>query len=1197
MASAASLATLVASTAYAQTPPKKPPVSAAAVNAAANAANEEGAEVEAVVVTGTFLRGTPETATIPVEGYNLEQMRNQGTPSSLDFVKNLSEVGQVFGESNRASTLGNGQQTINLRSIGASRTVVVFNGRRLNEEYSFGLGRSNNIATIPQCAIGRVEVLKDGGGTTYGADAVGGVVNYITRRNVTGVEVQATYRYINGSSGGDYNACVTMGKAVDKGNIQASIGYIHRSILPVRERDFAFVDYLTNPGSYLGVNNPGTYLFATQASAAAPNSFLQTITPGGSGLLQYQPSNDLQFGTNGGFRDPDCARLGGFAGWSGAGTGGAAPACYTANGYFQNLVEESNIFQGYVEGNWQFSNKFKVHGEYSFYWLDLPNIPLDVFTAQPQAWPYARDKFGRLITGSPPAVPFYPGSLVNTSTPVFLAPSYNPAVQAFVQTLKNSNGSSILSTAQLAAWTNPSYASTAAIALPVTTWKPFGLGGGALDGDNDDQDNRSVQHRGTIEFSGDIGKFAGGAWDWDLAVTHGWGNYFLTAPDILVDRLQDALNGYGGPDCPGAPGSAANPVTGTNAAPVPAIQPGTNGCKFFNPFPSAYPKSLANGAASPTYNPALANDRKMVEWLYTEVETNYPGTFDVIDFVIRSDFDYHLWSEDGIQFAAGLQYRERHGITQTRDIGDERINPCATLGDPRTVCSAAVNGPLLYRRHFNISGTSQDYDRRYPVESAFAEIKVPITSKLNTQFSTRWEKYFSDLGGEDHAVMVSGGGIRYQLNDKIAFRATGQQSFSQANPLAPVPDVATNNQNVPGTYGGAQGANYVTLNVANQGVRPERGFNYNVGGVFQIGSDVTATVDYYNISIGQVIDPGGLSATTVLSAATVPGTTGVGALLNCQHPVVNQPVPELGGRAFFQLPAGYTCVQGVTTVSDALFGIQTQDPNRVDLGTTQVSFFGAQGQERRTYNGGSLDTSGIDVNIRWRHSDIWGGDLSVTGDLTYILTYNVGAFQILNFPYSKPYDGIGYVNNGNDRPGGQRIYPWRGSITANFRKGKHNFNWSTRAVSAITNNDVSLIGGSTFPSAARNANIGDINGNTVSSTNCPQQAFVSPPIPPNAGTGIYGQRNVIGSTAGNQVVVGYNPCQNVIVSNGDKLKAQFSSAFTYRVTLPHAVDFTLTIDNVFNTAPSPSRDGLNYDSSSSASPLLRSYQVGLRKTF
>jgi iron complex outermembrane recepter protein len=1188
MAGAATLAALTATVAAAQEPvrptnrPPPPPP-----------AEEEGAEVEAVVVTGSFLRSTPETATIPVESYNLETLRNQGNPSSLDFVKNLSEIGQVFGESNRAATLGNGQQTINLRSLGASRTVVLFNGRRLNEEYSFGLGRSNNIATIPQCAIGKVDILKDGGGTTYGADAVGGVVNYITRRNVSGTEVQASYRHIDGSSGGDYNACVTIGKVVGKGNIQGSFGYIHRSILPVVERDFAFVDYLTNQNSYLGVNNPGTYLL-TQTTAAGnfamtPTgvtlSNAQNAALGGAASLTvqnlqrnltYQFTNDLQFGSNGGFRDPNCSTLGGFASWAGSGTG-ATPACYTANGYFQNLVEESDIFQSYIEGNWEFSPKFKVHGEYSFYWLDLPNIPLDVFTAQPQAWPFARDKSGN-VTGF--------AQLVG-ATPVFLAPSYNPAVQDFVATLRNSNGTSIFTPAQLAGWQSSSYQSPLAIALPVTTWKPFGLGGGAFDGDNDDQDNRSVQHRGTIEFSGDLGKFFIGTWDWDFAVTHGWGNYFLTAPDILVDRLQAALNGYGGPNCPGTPGSAANPAPGG----VPQIAPGTNGCKFFNPFPSAYPRNVVTGQASPTFNAARVNDRDLVEWMYTEVETNYPGTFDVIDFVLRGDLDYHLWADEPIRMAIGGQYRERHGITDTRDIGDARLNPCATPGV--LTCTGFANGPLLYRRHFNISGTSQDYDRRYPTTSAFAEMIVPVTDKLTTQVSTRWEKYYSDLGGVDRAVMVSGGGLRWQMFPKFALRATAQQNFSQANPLAPVPDVPTTVQNVPGAFGGVTGANYLTLNVANQGVRPERGFNYNIGGVFEVSSQVTLTADYYNIHIGQVIDPGGLSATTVITAAAVPGTTGITTLLNCEHPIVAQPQPTLGGRAFFQLPAGYTCVQGVTTVSDALQGIQTQDPNRVKLGTTQVSFFGGQGQERRTYNGGSLDTSGVDLKARWSRPDTWGGDLSVTADLTYILTYEVGSFQILGIPYSQPYDGIGYVNNGSARPGGQRIYPWRGSIGFNFRKGKHNFNWLTRGVASISSNDTGTIDSAIIPGANRNANIGDINGNYVSAT-CNQQFLIAPPVPTGAGTGLYGARN----TVGGNIVYGYNPCTNTsITTSYGKLYSQFNSSFTYRVQLPHEVDFSVTVDNVFGVDPSFSRDGLNYDSSSSAGPLGRTYQVSIRKTF
>ncbi|HET9160899.1 MAG TPA: TonB-dependent receptor, partial [Caulobacteraceae bacterium] len=654
-----------------------------------------------------------------------------------------------------------------------------------------------------------------------------------------------------------------------------------------------------------------------------------------------------------------------------------------------------------------------------------------------------------------------------------------------------------------------------------------------------------------------------------------------------------------------------NPVTLVNGVPTPTVAPGTNGCQYLNPFPSAFAKNTATGQTNPGfvgtgtyqgYTPGmgLQNDPALVKWLYSEQETNYPGQFDVIDLLLRGDLDYHLWAKDPIQVAIGAQYRERHTVTDINNIGDARINPCATpgygalpgfggdVGDP--TCQNR-NGPVLYRRNFNISGTSQDYDRRYPVESAFGEVKVPVTSKLNTQASVRWEKYFSDLGAQDNAVVVTGWGARYQLTDDVAFRATAQQSFSQANPLGPAPPVVSVST-VPTSFGGSTGVTYESWNVPNTEVKPERGLNYNVGGIFQIGNDVTATLDYYNISIGSVIDPGGLSATTVINAVAVQGQTGPSTLINCDSELITRQQSALGGHAFVELAPGFTCVQGQTTMLAAL---SAKGPNNEP---TVVRFFGAQGQERRTFNGGSLDTSGVDANVRWRlPNPVWGGDLSITGDLSYILTYEVGSFKIAGIPYSVAYDGIGYVNNGSQRPGGQRIYPWRGSLTFNFHKGRHNFNWNTRFVSSITNNDVNLINGSTSAlPGSLNANIGDVGGNYVSAA-CTTDMVNYPPIPDAAGTGIYGARGFIGGTAGNQVAYGYNPCQNGGVRIGDKLRAQSTSSLTWRVQLPKDVDFTLTVDNVFDQQPAFSRDGLNYDSSSSVSPLGRTYQVSVRKTF
>src|SRR5947207_1677715 len=155
----------------------------ARAQAAKSSPPPKGSDVSEVVVTGSFIAGTPEDAAIPVQAVTLQELREQGSPSNLDLVKSLSEIGSVAGEANRLNAFALGAQSVNLRAVSSSRTVVVFNGRRFPEQYSASVGRFNNVALIPNAAIGRVEVLKDGGATTYGADAVGGVVNYITRRN------------------------------------------------------------------------------------------------------------------------------------------------------------------------------------------------------------------------------------------------------------------------------------------------------------------------------------------------------------------------------------------------------------------------------------------------------------------------------------------------------------------------------------------------------------------------------------------------------------------------------------------------------------------------------------------------------------------------------------------------------------------------------------------------------------------------------------------------------------------------------------------------------------------------------------------------------------------------------------------------------------------------------------------------------
>jgi iron complex outermembrane receptor protein len=247
---------MAASTAYGQAAPAKPA--------------GDVTELEEVVVTGSFIKGTPTDTAMPVEVIGLEELKNMGTPTNIDLVKTMTEVGQVAGETNRYNAFPIGAATINLRNLGSRFSLVLFNGRRMPEQYSVAVGRFNNIAWIPNAPIGRVETLKEGGGVTYGADAVGGVVNYLTRKNYTGLEIKADYRYIENDSG-DYTADVLWGKKIgDSSDLLVSVGYQHRGSLRSIDRDWAQRPYFENDSAFAWstAGSPGSYIFQTQRSQA-----------------------------------------------------------------------------------------------------------------------------------------------------------------------------------------------------------------------------------------------------------------------------------------------------------------------------------------------------------------------------------------------------------------------------------------------------------------------------------------------------------------------------------------------------------------------------------------------------------------------------------------------------------------------------------------------------------------------------------------------------------------------------------------------------------------------------------------------------------------------------------------------------------------------------------------------------------------
>ncbi|WP_053556535.1 TonB-dependent receptor plug domain-containing protein [Sphingopyxis sp. 113P3] len=267
-----------------------------------------------IVVTGTYIQGTAKDTAIPLSVVSQEDIEKRGSPSVLDLIKTLPIAGPVLGDTNQfnaAANVRNGGGTINIRSLGAQRTLVLLNGRR----FAAGTADTN---LLPIAAIGRVEVLKDGAAATYGSDAIAGVANFITRTNVDGLEGSVDYRYVPGSDGGDYSGSLLYGYEGDGVRVLLSGAYQHRAELSVLERDWVLQPYLTSPAGWSGTGNPGAY---TAYSG-----------PGGTGT---------SFGYN---IDANCTAVGGFSGFA-----GTAPVCYYQYMPFDNLVENTDQYQFYGE--------------------------------------------------------------------------------------------------------------------------------------------------------------------------------------------------------------------------------------------------------------------------------------------------------------------------------------------------------------------------------------------------------------------------------------------------------------------------------------------------------------------------------------------------------------------------------------------------------------------------------------------------------------------------------------------------------------------------------------------------------------------------------------------------------------------------------------------------------------------------------
>lgn len=215
---------------------------------AIEAAEPEVAKVDDIVVTGTLLRGVAPTGT-NVVSVDRQDVIASGVASSNDLLARIPQISSAFNTAPQpGGTIGLPINRPNIRNLGASggsTTLVLLNGNRL-----VGAGilqTSPDPTIIPPGMLERVEVIPDGGSSIYGSDAIGGVVNFITRKTFDGVEATARYGVADGYDQFDVN--LTAGRIWDGGSAIISYAYAEHSNIAGVDRDYFTQDLRARGGT------------------------------------------------------------------------------------------------------------------------------------------------------------------------------------------------------------------------------------------------------------------------------------------------------------------------------------------------------------------------------------------------------------------------------------------------------------------------------------------------------------------------------------------------------------------------------------------------------------------------------------------------------------------------------------------------------------------------------------------------------------------------------------------------------------------------------------------------------------------------------------------------------------------------------------------------------------------------------------
>jgi len=181
---------------------------------ASGAALAQETKLERIEITGSSIKRIDGETALPVQTIKREDIDKSGVTTAAEILKSISANTAPLSDGMSITDGTSGQRGFNganLRGIGVSSTLVLLNGRRLANFASPGDNAGVDLNNIPAGAIQRVEVLKDGASAIYGTDAIGGVINFITRKDYRGVDLNAYVSATEEGGAGKRTASISSG--------------------------------------------------------------------------------------------------------------------------------------------------------------------------------------------------------------------------------------------------------------------------------------------------------------------------------------------------------------------------------------------------------------------------------------------------------------------------------------------------------------------------------------------------------------------------------------------------------------------------------------------------------------------------------------------------------------------------------------------------------------------------------------------------------------------------------------------------------------------------------------------------------------------------------------------------------------------------------------------------------------------------